>query len=476
MLENCEPRAVFSVFEDYCAIPHPSRHTEAATAFCLAFAARHGLAAVRDAAGNVVIRKPASSGYEDHPTVILQGHLDMVAEKTPDCRIDMEKEGLSLFREGDLIGAHGTTLGGDDGIAVAMALAILADPALPHPPLEVVFTTDEEIGMLGAVAMDMSALQGRRLLNLDSEDEGVLTVSCAGGAQVNIRCPVCRGTARGTLCSVELDGLTGGHSGAEIHKNRLNAAVFLCRLVRAAASVTAVRLLSLCGGLKDNAIPCRASASFFAADPAAAEAAVRAAFRDGCADHAESDPGARLAFRTEEAEAPAVSAVDSARLLDFLMALPCGVQAMSREMPGLVQTSLNLGILQTEDAAVSLVYSVRSSVGAEKAALIRRLTDAAARAGAAYTVEGDYPAWEYRQDSPLRETVCAAYEALYGRPMQVLAIHAGLECGLFSDRLPGLDCVSLGPAMYDIHTARERLSVSSVARTYALVCDVLKRL
>lgn len=476
MLETCHPHAVFSIFEDYCAIPHPSRHTGAATAFCLAFAEKHGLAAVHDAAGNVIIRKPASPGYEDHPTVILQGHLDMVAEKDPDCPIDMEKEGLRLFLDGDLIGARGTTLGGDDGIAVAMTLAILADDTLPHPPLEAVFTTDEEIGMLGAVAMDMSVLRGRRLLNLDSEDEGVLTVSCAGGAQVNIRYPVCREMTRGTRCTVELDGLSGGHSGAEIHKNRLNAARFLCRLVQAAASHGAVRLVALDGGLKDNAIPCRASAVFFASDPAAAEDAVRAAFREGCAGHAESDPGARLAFRAEDGEAPALPAVDSARLLAFFTALPCGVQTMSREMPGLVQTSLNLGILHTEDDAVSLVFSVRSSVGAEKTALIRRLTDAAAQAGAAYTVEGDYPAWEYRQESPLRDTVCAAYEALYGRKMEVVAIHAGLECGLFSGRLPGLDCVSLGPAMQDIHTARERLSVSSVARTYALVCDVLKRL
>lgn len=473
MLENCTPREVFSIFEELCALPHPSRNTVAATDYCVRFAKAHGLAYRTDDAGNVVIRKPATPGKENAPTVILQGHLDMVAEKTPESSIDFEKDGLSLFLDGDLIGAHGTTLGGDDGVAVAMVLAILADHTLSHPAIEAVFTTDEEIGMLGAEAMDMSDLRGKYMINIDSEEEGILTVSCAGGAQADIHLPVSREAACGSCISLVLDGMSGGHSGVEIHKNRANAARLAAMLLSAVGAVCRVRLIDMAGGTKDNAIPCRATCRFYVDDVLAAEAAI-AAFRETItATYAESDPGLTLTYETTEEAVPAMTEEGTRVLYGLLLDIPCGVQKMSADIEGLVQTSLNLGILETTENEMHAVYSVRSSVGDEKRALLATMRSLALKAGATFAVEGEYPAWEYKKVSPLRDTVIATYRRLYGKDMQVEAIHAGLECGLFCDRIPGLECVSLGPNMQDIHTTRERLSVSSVRRTYEFVCGIL---
>lgn len=473
MLECCEPRAVFTVFEELCALPHPSRHTRAVTDYCVRFAQKHGLAYRTDAAGNVVIRKPATPGKEHAPTVILQGHLDMVAEKEPESTIDFEKDGLSLFLEGDLIGAHGTTLGGDDGIAVAMILAILAATDLPHPALEAVFTTDEEIGMLGAEALDVTDLRGRYMLNLDSEEEGVLTVSCAGGAQANLSLPICRTPAEGTCFTVLLDGMRGGHSGAEIHKNRANAARLAAMLLSSVVLAGGVRLVTIEGGTKDNAIPCRALCRFYVSDAEKAQKNIDLFRQMLQALYAVTDPGLTISCTATQESLPALTEEDTSRVCHLLMQIPCGVQKMSEAIPGLVQTSLNLGILTTDEDAVHAVYSVRSSVGAEKQALLDEMRAAATNAGAAMDVEGDYPAWEYLKKSPLRHTVLQVYRQLYGKEMRIEAIHAGLECGLFSGRIPGLECVSFGPCMQDIHTTRERLSVSSSCRTYDLVCQIL---
>lgn len=473
VIENCAPREVFRIFEEFCGIPHASHNTEAATAFCLDYAKRFGLPATYDAAGNVVIRKPATAGREHLPTVILQGHLDMVAEKEPDCPIDFTRDRLSLFLDGDWLGARGTTLGGDNGIAVAMILAILADDTLPHPAIEAVFTTDEEVGMLGADAMDMSTLTGRYMLNLDSEEEGVLTVSCAGGATATVRYPAARQPVAGHILTATLDGMQGGHSGAEIHRGRANAARMGAELVAAVAQACEVHLLSLDGGLKDNAIPARAVCRFMVADPQAALDACHTFASKMQAAYATADPDLRFAFAVDEGQGEAFSLVDTERILSLLTRIPCGVQKMSEDIAGLVQTSLNLGILETDERGVRAVYSVRSAVGKEKDALLTEIQSIAGSLGADYTVGGAYPAWEYRKACPLRETVLATYRRLYHKEMRVEAIHAGLECGLFSDRIPGLSCVSLGPDMKDIHTPRERLSVSSVARTYHFVREIL---
>ena len=466
VLNDLQPQGVMRWFEALCAIPHGSRDTKRVSDFCVAFAKERGLRCVQDAHNNVVIYAPASAGYETHPTVILQGHLDMVCEKEPDCDIDFAVDGLRLAHDDTYIYAEGTTLGGDDGIAVAYALAVLDDPTVRHPPLEVVFTVDEEIGMLGADAMDMSVLSGRVLLNCDSEDEGILTVSCAGGATSALTKPLRTEAATAQGWRVGVRGLTGGHSGVEINKGRANAN----KVLAAALQGLTVTLCSIAGGSKDNAIP-RASEAVVVseADDFAA------LFAANAAKAALPETEQHAEFYCEPAEAGEMLAGSEA-VLGLLNAVPNGVQAMSSDIPGLVQTSLNLGILTTDADAVRLTFSVRSSVNREKFGLIDQLKALAARFGGSYSESGEYPAWEYQKDSRLREVMVEVFEAQYGRKPVVEAIHAGLECGIFSDRLPGLDAVSFGPQMHDIHTSRERLDIASTARTWEYLVAVLERL
>ena len=466
--EDLEPKRVFFHFENLCRVPHGSGNTKAASDYCMAFAREHGLWAHRDELGDVVIRKAASPGYESHAPIILQGHLDMVCEKEPGETIDMAREGLRPARDGDFVFARGTTLGGDDGIAVAMILSVLEDDSLAHPPIEALFTVDEETGMYGAAALDPSLLKGRTLLNLDSEDEGVLTVGCAGGA----RAELCRKGLEEPLTQpayeVVLGGLIGGHSGVEIDRGRYNANKLMSEFLASLSSDFS--LVSLAGGEKDNAIPreCRAVVSC-AVSPEAAAAAFAAAHRNP------NDPGLFLRVSPAKAER-GLSFADSRQTVGLLCELPCGVQEMSPDLPGLVQTSLNLGVLRLKDGELTATFSVRSSVGVRKAALLEQLRAIGARFGAAYSDHGHYPAWEFRAESPLRDVMVAVYERLTGKKPEVVTIHAGLECGLFAEKLPGLDAVSFGPELLDIHTPRERLSISSTARTYAYLCQVIQSL
>ena len=468
VLDTLAPRRVFHYFEELCGIPHGSGNTKAISDFCMAFARQHGLDAEQDAYNNVLIRKPGSAGYETHPLVILQGHLDMVCEKEPERSIDFTRDGLELFLDGDWIGARGTTLGGDDGIAVAMGLAILEDDTLAHPPLEVLFTTDEETGMDGAVGLDASRLKGRTLINADSEEEGVLTVGCAGGARAELRIPVTREPVDAPCYTVTVDGLIGGHSGAEIHKGRLNANIVMGRFLQSLPE--GFRLVTLAGGLKDNAIPRQTVCVLAGDDPTAAASAFAAAAQ------IPADPDLTITVAPAPAAKTAVTAADSRRVAEFLATVKNGVQAMSRHIEGLVETSLNLGVLELEEAALRATFSVRSSVGESKTALLADLEQTAAAFGGTYSSHGHYPAWEYREVSPLRDVMVAVYEEQTGEKPVVKAIHAGLECGLFSEKLPGLDAVSFGPRMRDIHTTRERLCISSTERTYAYLCRVLERL
>ena len=469
VLEGLQPAQALHYFEELCAIPHGSRDTKRISDYCVRFAREHGLRYVQDEHNNVVIYKDGTPGYEDHPTVILQGHLDMVCEKDADCDIDFSKDGLRLRHDGKYIFAEGTTLGGDDGIAVAYALAVLAAKDLKHPPLEAVFTVDEEIGMLGADAMDMSVLRGRVLLNCDSEDEGILTVSCAGGATSRLTLPIGREACSGRIRRMAVRNLTGGHSGVEINKGRANANKVLAAILEKLP----VRLISIDGGSKDNAIP-RAAEALVVTETSEAEFFA-------CAEQVRQTlPAGETAveFLCEPAQAAALpmDAESSRAVLSLLCALPNGVQAMSQDIPGLVQTSLNLGILKTEAEQVTMTFSVRSSVNTEKTALIEKLKTVGAAHGAVYDESGAYPAWEYRKYSPLRDTMVAAFRDLYGKEPVVEAIHAGLECGIFSDRLTGLDAVSFGPQMHDIHTSREKLDIGSVERTWDYLVAVLERL
>ena len=462
VLSHLEPGNVFRFFEELSRIPRESGHTDAVSAWVEDFARARGLRCRRDELGNVVIWKDASPGYEGHPAVILQGHTDMVCVQSPGTDHDFEKDPLTLVLDGDWLRAENTTLGGDDGAAVAMMLALLDDDAIPHPPIEAVFTADEEIGLLGAAGLDCSDLQGRTLINLDSEDEGVLTAGCAGGARCDLTLALPLRPASGKLCTLELTGLPGGHSGAEIHKNIPNANRVLAQCLQALPDA---RLVSLCGGEQDNAIPDRARAVFVLPEDQTENAPEK---------FHELKSGAVCSFTwASHAPADALSPEDTRKAVGLILSAPNGVQAMEPDLPGQVRTSLNLGILRLEDGRLRLTWSVRSSTGAEKEKLIEALKALADGCGGTFSRRGDYPAWEYRPESRLRDVMVRVYREQSGKEPVVETIHAGLECGLLAEKLPGLDAVSIGPDMRDIHSPRERLSVSSVRRTWDYLLAVL---
>ena len=466
---------VFDYFEEICAIPHGSRNTKAISDYLVAFAKKHDLTWYQDESNNVVIVQEATAGYEQADTIILQGHMDMVCEKESGCAIDFEKDGLDLYVDGDFLKARGTTLGGDDGIAVAYALAIMDSPEIAHPRLEVVITVDEEIGMLGAEALDAAPLRGRKLINVDSEEEGIFTVSCAGGSMAQCTLPVTRAPYGGAALEVTVRGLAGGHSGTEIHKGRANACVLLGRLLQAMAERTELRLVTAAGGGKDNAIAVEASAQVVVSDDAVARQAAEALAADLSREYAAADPGLRVEAAPCTVRETPMDWASTERAVCMLTCLPNGVQAMSMEIHGLVQTSLNLGILAAEQTALTATFCVRSSLGSQKEMLHRRLRTLMAQLGGTVSISGDYPAWEYRQDSSLRDLMTEVFQEQYGRKPKIEAIHAGVECGILSGKLPGLDCVSIGPNLLDIHTPRERMEIASVQRVWRFVLEVLKR-
>lgn len=470
---------VLYYFRKLCEIPHGSGNTKAISDWCAKTAEAMGLEVFQDEKNNLIIKKPASEGKENNPPVMLQGHLDMVCEKEADCAVDMEKEPLALKVDGDYIYAEGTTLGGDDGIAVAIILAILEDKTLEHPPLEAVFTVDEEIGMLGAAALDYSKLKSRTVLNLDSEDEGVFLGGCAGGIRADCRFPVSRKPVCGVKCVVSVDGLQGGHSGVEIHKQRGNACVLLGRFLSSLFNEVSFKLFSLNGGGKDNAIPRSAKAEIII-DESEIQRLLNHVekYNDIYKNElAALDKDVEIKVECQASEAVmAMSYSCARRALLMLELLPNGVQGMSPYIDGLVETSLNLGIMETDFFGFTLSYSVRSSVNSQKMNLCGKMMSLMDYIGGTVELSGDYPGWEFAEKSPIRELICDEYEKLTGKKPAVQAIHAGLECGIIWDKLAGADIVSYGPEILDIHTPKERLSISSAERTYKLTKNVLAKL
>jgi len=475
-LAGLQPASVFGYFEEICGIPHGSGNTKMISDYLVDFAKKHKIRYIQDELNNVILFGEGTCGMENHWPVILQGHMDMVCEKDDDCTINMETEGLDVTHDGKYVFAKGTTLGGDDGIALAYALAILADKSIPHPPLEIIITVDEEIGMLGADTIDLSMLKGRTLINLDSEEEGIFTVSCAGGATATIALNVDRRAVYGPCIRLAVDGLQGGHSGAEIHKNRANANKVMGEFMSRIQKLMPLCLTSLAGGAKDNAIPRSCQATLVAMgihldriNTIAEE--LQAEIREKY-----DEPEATVqAFDVDALGGNSLSTESTAKIIGLLCAAPNGVQAMSPDMPGLVQTSLNMGVIKLGER-FSATFSVRSSVNTEKVELLDQLKKLCEFYEGIYSQMGDYPAWEFRKESPLREIMVKIYTEMYGAEPQVLAIHAGLECGLLGEKLPGLDCVSIGPQMHDIHTSREKLDIASTERVWKFLLEVLKAL
>ncbi len=479
MLEELEPKNVFRFFEEITQIPHGSYNVSKINDYLVAFARERGLKYRSDEYCNVIIWKDGSPGYEDADPVIIQGHMDMVAVKDDTCLKDLTVEGLDLNVDGDLLSAEGTSLGGDDGIAVAYALALLDDDTIAHPPLEVVITTDEEAGMVGADFLDVSDLKSHTLINIDSEDEGIFTVSCAGGATAILHLPV--KTKEMELAAVEfyLNGFAGGHSGTEIDKGRANSNIALGRLLLSLSKQTDMRLVTINGGEKDNAIPTCAGA--MVAVPEEQVEKVQQILQDDFdqlkLEFQTTDPDMELTVTADDPLVrPVFTRTATRNAVTLLCNVPNGVQRMNPEMEHMVQTSLNLGIIRTVEGEIQLSFAVRSACEYERQYMIDKLQYLVEAFGGSIEVMGAYPGWEYRADSPIRDTMVRVYKDQYGEDPVVEGIHAGLECGMFADKIPDLDAISFGPQMYHVHTPKESLSISSTARTWQLLLDTLAAL
>ncbi len=469
--EYTDASRVFHFFEKICSIPHTSSNTKMIADYLTDFAKSRGLWYTRDTADNVIIRKPATRGYEDRPTVILQGHTDMVADKVAGFNIDMDRDGLEIYRDGDFIRAKGTTLGGDDGIAVAYALALLDSSDIEHPEIEALLTSDEEIGLIGAAALDASVLKGRLMINIDSDEEGIFTVGCAGGVRMDIDLGVEREEKRQkNLYRISVSGLLGGHSGTEIDKNRSNAIKVLEDVIE---NIKGIKLIDISGGNADNAIP-RFAECVIALDDA--NFTEKNTVQNVIDKYSENEPDIKISIEKLSDIREAITDADTAKILNLIKKMPTGVYKMSEDIPGLPETSSNLGIIETESGRVKLCTSVRSSKNAEKQALCKKIRDISEGCGAHVCERGAYPAWEYKKDSHLCELMRRIYVDMYQKEPQIVTIHAGLECGIFSEKISGLECVSIGPDNRDIHTPDERLSISSAARVWEYLKRVLKEI
>lgn len=476
VIHNRQPERLFRHFEEISAIGRSSGHEKEVSDFLVAFAQEHNLEVYQDAIYNVIIKKPGSQGFTHLPSVMLQGHLDMVCEKNAATLHDFEREGIHLIQEGDLLRADGTTLGGDNGVAVAMMMAILEDDTLVHPPLECVFTVQEETGLAGAIQLDGEKLQARTMINLDSEEEGIATVSCAGGMRVDFSRACFFEPCTGFGLWVHLRGLLGGHSGSDIHLEHGNANKLLGRILYSLYENVHFKLCEINGGNKDNAIPREADALISLPNEAAVDAAIALIQKEAEAIAAElAEPG----FCIDVEPAPtsrAMSEATTQALLRLLMLAPNGVQNRNVEGGGFVVRSLNLGVVHTEDGRVLLTFAPRSSVASLQELTKKELRLLGSLLDFQVEITSEYPGWAYAAQSPIREVFCDCYRELTGKELKCEAIHAGLECGLFCEKLPGLDAIAVGPDIRHCHTPDEVLDLSSFARTYELICAVLKRL
>jgi len=479
-LAGLEPRRVFEIFETLSGVPHGSGNTKQVSDLCLSLMRERGLYAVQDGFNNVIIKKPASPGYEDRPPVLLQAHLDMVCTKDPDYDIDMSRDPIKLVTDGKEVWADRTSLGADDMIGVACALALLDDPDAVHPPLEILLTVDEETGMDGAAGFDPALISARRMINLDSEEEGVITAGCAGGLMMAglLSLQRRRISAASRFYRIEVSGLLGGHSGAEIDRERGNSNLIAARMLYELIEFSP-RLVSFSGGTFDNVIPSKTEMT--AAVPAQVrEDELLATFEKVSAgikkEYRASEPGLRITIEAAPASVSAVTEIDTWRVAATLFLLPNGVMHMNIELPGLVETSLSCGIVRLEGSALRFRTFIRSSSEERKQALAERVKLTAALYGGTTTREGDFPAWQYNGASPLLYAVREAWRRYSGRDAKVFATHGGLECGILTDKLEGLDCVSIGPELHDIHSVNERLSVASVQRLYGFLKEILKSL
>ncbi len=474
-LKGLKPGRVFRYFEEICNIPRGSGDMDKISNYCMEFAKRHSLNAICDEAKNVIIFKAGSKGYENAEPIILQGHLDMVCQKTDSCNIDFKKDGIKPYADGDFVKAEGTTLGADNGIAVAMILAILEDDKISHPPIEAVFTTDEEVGMIGAGKLDVSHLKGRKMINLDAEEIDTVTVSCAGGSDFKMMLPVSRKKSAGKKVRLAIKGLKGGHSGVEINKGRVNANIITGRILNYLNDVCNIDIIEINGGDKANAIPlcCRVDLAVEDADDfkSKTEEYIKI-IKSEIAHREEGFEASIITGGTEECDVLDLKTKND--LIFMLTSVPNGVVEMSAEIEGLVETSLNLGILKTDNEGISAHFALRSNKKSALDFLEARLKVFADYAGFKTEAFGHYPPWEFNDKSKLQGLYKEKFRESFGYEPEVVAIHAGLECGMFSAKIQNLDCIAVGPQLSDVHTVNESLSISSTEKVFDLLLEVLK--
>ena len=474
--ESLKAKKVFEFFEQICNIPHGSGDEEGLSIFLEDFAKQRGLKVKRDEVNNVIITKEATSGYEDRKTVIVQSHIDMVCEKNKDSNHNFLTDPIRLIWEDDFLRADGTTLGADDGIGVAFALALLDSNEIDHPRLEALFTVDEERGLAGAKHIKREDLSGEYLINIDSEEEGIFVVGCAGGIRINthIKAEISSFSDNAYKCfSLDLTGLMGGHSGTDISKERLNAIILLVRCLNELKKELDIKLCSIDGGSKDNAIPRECSAVVFINnnDLEKAEKIINANLDCFIKEASDEDKNVRLSLNEAEAEG-VISSADLDKLLALVLNLPNGVQSSNVEL-GLPESSANVGVIETKENTIRVACLARSSLISKKYYLLERVNSLAGIIGAEVTTEGDYPAWEYKTDSVLRDRFVEVYLKEFEVEPLVEVIHAGLECGIFAKSLEGMDMISFGPNVYDAHTPQERVSISSVERMWSFFKNVI---
>lgn len=480
VLKDLQPRKVFEYFEAISKIPRGSGNEKAISDFMVRFASDLGLEVQQDDAYNIYIKKPATPGYEHLPTVILQGHMDMVCEKNKEVIHDFEKDGLELIVDGDWVRANGTTLGGDDGIAIAMQMAILADNEIRHPALECFMTTDEERGMTGVSNMHPEYLQGKVLINIDNETEGEFIVSCAGGAKAYATLNYERESVYegAEVYKIKVSGLKGGHSGAEIHHERGNAHLLMGRVLEAIKAECPLQVLHIEGGTKDNVITRECDVWIAIPSEMAAKVTQIVGNMEGVFKSEYSVQDAELTVTCEKStyEGMAIDAKACETFIAYLLTVPNGVMGYAHHMEGLVETSLNLGIVQMEEGCIRFASAVRSSVASRKAEILMKLKTLSSCLGMHFEIKGDYPAWQYDSTSHIRELAVDLYEKMYNKKPIVTAIHAGLECGFIAEKCPGVDMISLGPDLQFIHSPEERLSISSTKRVYEYILQLLENL
>ncbi len=471
-------KRVMYYFEKIASIPHGSGNTKELSDYIVHFAKSKDLEVYQDEYNNIIVIKEASLGYESASPIIIQGHLDMVCEKENDKEIDFDNEGITIYTDGDFLKADRTTLGADDGIAVAYALALLEDDTLLHPRLEIVLTVDEEVGMTGAINLDVSVLKGKTMLNIDSDIEGHFLTSCAGGASICGTLEIQRHMTYNTKLKIIVAGLEGGHSGSEIHKEHGNANKIMGRLLKELSDKVEFYILSINGGLKDNAIPrsCECDIVFNIETIREVTSFINKFNVTIQEEYYVTEPNIDISIEIDKEDSYMVLDVLSTRnVISILYLMPHSVVNREQKNLDLIETSLNPGIIQLNDSSFEIIISVRSSVASRKKYIMEQVCHLITLLGGTYIINGEYPAWEYCKNSNLREKISELYFDLYGEEAIFESIHAGLECGIFSNKIAQLDCVSFGPDNYDIHTPKERLSISSTQRVWNFLKEFLKR-